>query len=92
MLPPGATANLLMSGTFSEGTSVTNASATIVASGAQRCLADLDGNACVDFGDVATLLLDFGPCSGVCASDLDCNGWVDFGDIATMLLDFGPCS
>ena len=91
VLPPGSTANLLMSGTFSDGTSVTTAAATIAAPGNQRCLADLDRSEWVDFGDVVTMLLDFGPCAGVCASDLDGSGTVDFGDVVTMLLDFGPC-
>ena len=92
VLPPGSTANLLMSGTFSQGTSVTNASATIEAAGNQRCLADLDASGMIDFGDLVTMLLDFGPCAGVCASDLDGGGLVDFGDAVTMLLDFGPCA
>jgi hypothetical protein len=48
---------------------------------------DLSGN--VDFGDVALIMLDFGPCAG-CHSDLDGNGVVDFGDVAMALLNFGP--
>lgn len=91
VLPPGGTANLLMSGTFSDGTSVTKASATIVSSGAPRCLADRDGDHTVDFGDVVILLLDFGPCAGVCAADLDGTGTVDLADVALLMLDFGPC-
>jgi len=91
VLPPGGTANLLMSGTFANGTSVTSASATIAASGTQRCMADLDGSGFVDFGDVVTLLLDFGPCSGVCKADLDGSGTVDLSDAAVIALDFGPC-
>lgn len=92
VLPPGGTANLLMSGTFSAGTSVTNASASIVASGVQRCPADRDGSGFVDFGDVAMLLLELGPCAGVCESDLDGTGMVDFSDVSVLMLDFGPCS
>lgn len=91
VLPPGATANLLMSGTFSDGTSVTNASATIAADGGQRCLADLDATGFVDFGDVVTLLLDYGPCTGLCAPDLDASGTIDLSDAALLMLDFGPC-
>ncbi len=49
---------------------------------------DLDGSGTVDAGDVALLLLDYGPCSG-CSSDLDGSGVVDFGDVALLLLMFG---
>jgi hypothetical protein len=49
---------------------------------------DLDGDGAVDFGDVALVLLDFGPCAG-CPADQDLNGTVDFGDVALVLLSFG---
>ena len=49
---------------------------------------DLDGNGHVDAGDIAVLLLDFGPCPG-CPSDVDGSGTVDFGDVALLLLLFG---
>ena len=54
------------------------------------CASDLDGNGVVDPGDMAWLLLDFGPCGG-CPSDLDGSWEVDGGDLAMLLLDFGPC-
>lgn len=50
---------------------------------------DLDLNNIIDFGDVALIMLDFGPCQG-CLSDLDGSGVVDFGDVAIALLNFGP--
>jgi hypothetical protein len=50
---------------------------------------DLDLNGVIDFGDVALITLDFGPCSD-CLSDLDGSGVVDFGDVALALLNFGP--
>ncbi len=50
---------------------------------------DLDLNNIIDFGDVALIMLDFGPCPG-CLSDLDGSGVVDFGDVAIALLNFGP--
>lgn len=50
---------------------------------------DVDANGVVDFGDIALVLLDFGPCAG-CATDVDQNGVVDFGDVALVLLNFGP--
>ena len=52
-------------------------------------LGDMDLNGIIDFGDVALIMLDFGPCAG-CHSDLDGNGVVDFGDVAMVLLNFGP--
>jgi hypothetical protein len=44
----------------------------------------------VGSGDVALLLLDYGPCLG-CSADLDGSGNVDFGDVALVLLSTGPC-
>ena len=49
---------------------------------------DLDGDGAVGGGDLALLLLDYGPCAG-CPSDLDGNGTVDYGDVAYLLLLFG---
>ncbi|MSR33930.1 MAG: hypothetical protein EXS12_03915 [Phycisphaerales bacterium] len=48
---------------------------------------DLDGSGFRDSGDMAMLLLDYGPCSG-CPSDLDLSGEVDAGDAALLLLNF----
>jgi lysyl endopeptidase len=57
------------------------------------CPSDLDGNAIVDSGDIASLLLAFGECGARnnCPADLDASGTVDAGDIATLLLGFGNC-
>jgi formylglycine-generating enzyme required for sulfatase activity len=55
------------------------------------CPADADGSRSVDFGDVALILIDFGPCAG-CTTDLDGTGSVDNGDVAMALLEFGPCA
>ena len=48
---------------------------------------DLDGDGTVGAGDLAVMLLDYGPCSG-CAADLDETGIVDGGDVAILLLNF----
>ncbi|MFM7808271.1 MAG: hypothetical protein ACKPEA_10150, partial [Planctomycetota bacterium] len=48
---------------------------------------DLDGDGIVGAGDLAVMLLDFGPCAG-CPSDLDGTGIVDGGDVAILLLSF----
>ena len=54
----------------------------------EQCLAaDLDCNGSVDSGDVALLLIEFGPCAG-CAGDLDASGMIDFGDVAMLMLDW----
>jgi len=56
---------------------------------ASACVfADLDCSGAVDMGDVALILLDYGPCAG-CDADLDGNGSADFGDVALALLSFG---
>ena len=52
---------------------------------------DMDLSGEIDFGDVALVLLDYGPCAG-CPSDLDGTGEVDFGDVGLVLLNFGPTS
>jgi hypothetical protein len=51
---------------------------------------DLDGDGLVGAGDLAIILLDFGPCASgsPCPSDLDGSGSVDAGDIAFLLLLF----
>jgi alpha-tubulin suppressor-like RCC1 family protein len=49
---------------------------------------DMDLSGEIDFGDVALVLLDYGPCAG-CITDLDGSGEVDFGDVALVLLNFG---
>ena len=58
------------------------------ATAACSVLGDLDGDGSVGGGDLALLLLDYGPCVG-CPGDLDGTGVVDGGDIALVLLEFG---
>jgi hypothetical protein len=58
--------------------------------GGTPCPEDLDGDGQVSSGDIAVMLLDFGPCAG-CASDLDGDGQTSSGDIAVLLLSYGPC-
>ena len=50
---------------------------------------DLDGSGSIDFGDIALLLLEMGPCPAPCPNDLSGDGIIDFGDIALLLLQFG---
>jgi hypothetical protein len=63
-------------------------SARDTSTGACGIEGDLDGDGTVGAGDIAVMLLDFGPCIG-CTSDLDGSGEVDGGDIAFLLLLFG---
>lgn len=90
ILPPGATANLLVNGTFAQGSSTTTASANLAATGRRICPIDFDVSGVIDYGDVVLVLLDFGPCEG-CATDVDGAGEVDYGDLVLVLLEFGPC-
>ena len=60
----------------------------------QSCLADLDGSAIVDAGDIGMLLLQFGmavPGSTRARCDLDGDAEVGAADIGLVLLSFGPC-
>ncbi|MFM7810020.1 MAG: lamin tail domain-containing protein, partial [Planctomycetota bacterium] len=59
-------------------------------SGGTPCPEDVDGDGQVSSGDIAVMLLDFGPCQG-CSSDLDGDGQVSSGDVALLLLSYGPC-
>lgn len=90
ILPPGATANVLVNGTFSQGSSTTTASTNLMASGRRICPTDFDASGAIDYGDVTLVLLDFGPCEG-CTADVDGTGEVDYGDLVLVLLEFGPC-
>lgn len=58
---------------------------------APACPGDIDGDADVDLGDLATLLSHFGTPSGAqpADGDLDGDGDVDLGDLATLLAHFG---
>ena len=52
------------------------------------CAADLNGDG-VNFGDLNTLLANFGCVGGSCEGDLDGNGAVTFGDLNELLSRFG---
>jgi alpha-tubulin suppressor-like RCC1 family protein len=69
------------------GAADTNANGSLDA--CEQAQGDIDLSSIVDYGDVALIMLDFGPCA-VCLSDLDGTGVVDFGDVAMALLNFGP--
>lgn len=63
--------------------------------GVTPCPGDADGNGVVEFGDIASILVNFGtvysPTTG--PGDADQSGTVDFGDVASVLVNFGnTCS
>ena len=57
----------------------------------ERTFGDLDMTGVIDIGDIALILMDFGPCAG-CPTDLDGNGVVDMGDVSLLLMAFGPAA
>lgn len=91
VLPPGSTANLLMSGTFSDGTQASTFSATVRGVGDPACEGDLDGSGTCDAADIGSLLTAFGDCSGLCRTDLDGDDAVTAADLGALLVRFGPC-
>jgi hypothetical protein len=53
------------------------------------CPEDLDGDGEVAFGDLVSLLADWGESGS--AADLDGSGTVDFNDLVQLLAGWGPC-
>ena len=56
----------------------------------EACIADLDGDGNVGFGDLLELLSFWGPCPD-CPQDLDGSGEVGFGDLLFLLSAWGLC-
>lgn len=86
ILPPGGTANLLLSATSAEGTTAGEWSSTIIALGEPSgCTAspDIDGNASVNGADLAALLSRWNQNGG--PADLNCDGTVNGADLTEML-------
>jgi predicted outer membrane repeat protein len=54
------------------------------------CPWDLDGNALVDFADLAALVGAWGACPG-CAADFECDLATDVNDFLALLQRWGPC-
>ena len=69
------------------------AAAALIAAPAAHavCDADIDGDCSVGFGDLISLLADWGPCPG-CDTDLDGDGSVGFSDLLAALAQWGPCA
>lgn len=58
--------------------------------GAPPCPQDADGSGEVDFGDILTVIANFGG-PGFVPADIDNDGDIDFDDLLTVLANFGPC-
>lgn len=87
VLPPGATANLLLSGTFSEGTVGNNATIGLSAAGPREARpADFNGDGAVNGDDLGRLLAEWGSAG---LADLNLDGIVDGNDLGRLLADWG---
>ena len=88
ILPPGGTANLLMSASSAEGSTSGTWNSSLVATGVPSvCSADpdIDGNDVVDGADLATLLSLWGAVEEASPGDLNCDGEVNGADLAQLL-------
>ncbi len=87
ILPPGGTANLLLSGTFSEGTVTTTSTVSVAAAGPRIVRpADFNRDGAVNGDDLGQLLAGWGA-SGIC--DLTLDGVVDGNDLGQLLASWG---
>lgn len=59
--------------------------------GPAPCLGDFDGSGAIDFGDVLSLIANWGPCDD-CPQDVIPDGQVDFSDLLVLLSNFGGCA
>ncbi|MFK7959045.1 MAG: hypothetical protein AB8G96_00845 [Phycisphaerales bacterium] len=86
VLPPGSTANVLISADLQEVGLAQSVSLALVATGTldPGVLGDVTGDGLVDFADLLAVLANFGACEG-CPEDIDGSGAVDFGDVLTVL-------
>ena len=87
VLPPGGTANLLLSGTFSAGTVSTTSTINVAATGPREARpADFNGDGAVNGDDLGQLLAAWGA-PGI--PDLNLDGIVDGNDLGQLLAQWG---
>lgn len=93
VLPPGQTANVLVSFTISSITLGFGVDAMIVAAGVAPCPGDTNGDGVVNFIDLNAVLGAFGASLGQPAyspgADLNADGIVDFLDLNVVLSNYG---
>lgn len=87
VFPAGSTANLLLSGTFSEGSFSSGLSVSLVAQGERQRTGDINGDGAVNAADLSALLAAWG--SSQASADLDGNGTVNGADLARLLANWG---
>lgn len=86
VLPPGGTANLLISGTFGAGTISTGINGTLVAQGTRALIGDVNVDGFVNAIDLGTLLAAWATSLASC--DLDDSGTVNGTDLAILLTNW----
>jgi hypothetical protein len=90
ILPPGSTANLLMSGTFSAGTATTVASASLAATGPLVLRpGDLNADGTVNGLDLGIMLGSWGPVTPGNPADVNGDGTVNGLDLGVLLGNWG---
>lgn len=93
VLPPGGTANVLLSGELQSITFSTAITGTLHAAGARPCPGDANGDGRVDFADLNIVLGAFGSMTGqagyVASADFNGDGRIDFADLNVVLSAFG---
>lgn len=87
VLPAGGTANLLLSGTFSDGSVTSGFSANLAGSGPRRRTGDINGDGVVNATDLTAFLAAWG--SAQASADFDGNGTVNGVDLARLLANWG---
>jgi hypothetical protein len=90
ILPPGSTANLLMSGTFLAGTATTVASASLAATGPLVLRpGDLNADGTVNGLDLGIMLGSWGPVTPGNPADVNGDGTVNGLDLGVLLGNWG---
>lgn len=90
ILPPGSTANLLMSGTFSPGTATTSASTSLAAAGTRVTRpGDVNADGTVNGLDLGILLGSWGPVAAGNPADIDGDGTVNGIDLGVLVGNWG---
>lgn len=93
VLPPGATANVLLTGELHSITFSTAISGSLLAEGVSPCPGDANGDGRIDFADLNIVLGAFGTAAGqagfVATADFNGDGRIDFADLNVVLSAFG---
>ena len=87
ILPPGETANCLLSQDLMQIDSTLDVGFVLVASGPSGPEGDADGDGDVDFEDLVRVLAEWGEClaPGACSADFNADGEVGFEDLLVVL-------